>query len=93
MSNMSYCRFQNTSKDLDDCQTAVEDLIQGDSGPLSREELEAAGRLIESCANIISLLADHAIGHDIDTLMDRPHLLKAILQQANSNATATEDGE
>lgn len=25
MSNMSYCRFQNTSKDLEDCLDALED--------------------------------------------------------------------
>lgn len=59
MSNMSYCRFQNTSKDLDDCQQALEDLINDDdTRALDRDELAAAKRLAKSCAAILNLLAE-----------------------------------
>lgn len=56
MGNMSYCRFQNTVGDLRDCQGALEELLAGD-GKLSREELSAAIRLVETCQEIISEVA------------------------------------
>lgn len=49
MSNMSYCRFNNTLNDLHDCQDA---LGSGDS--LSAEERAKAVRLINVCRNIAS---------------------------------------
>ena len=58
MSNMSYCRFQNTARDLDDCADAIEGLMCSEQEPLSDEELRAAKRLVESCARIVQLLAD-----------------------------------
>jgi len=59
MANMSYCRFQNTAGDLDDCQSAFEGLVNDpDEKPLSREELAAAKRLVKTCAAILNLLAE-----------------------------------
>ena len=43
MANMSYCRFQNTKKDLDDCITALENLDIN-----SKEEKKAAKHMIEN---------------------------------------------
>lgn len=40
MSNMSYCRFQNTSRDLNDCLDALEE-----ERPLSEDEYRAAIRM------------------------------------------------
>lgn len=48
MSNMSYCRFQNTLSDLRDCADALEE----DDEPLSSEEARAAIKLIEECFRI-----------------------------------------
>jgi hypothetical protein len=48
MSNMSYCRFQNTLKDLSDCHNA---LWEGEE--LSEEEENAKKRLIKLCKEII----------------------------------------
>lgn len=42
MSNMSYCRFQNTLDDLRDCLEAL-----GNNERLSEEELEALEAMIE----------------------------------------------
>jgi hypothetical protein len=45
MPNMSYCRFQNTLSDLDDCYENMEN-------ELSDDENEAKNRLIRVCADI-----------------------------------------
>tara|TARA_R110001632_G_scaffold52435_4_gene130049 strand:- start:135 stop:374 length:240 start_codon:yes stop_codon:yes gene_type:complete len=55
MSNMSYCRFQNTTQDLQDCIDAVEQLINTngfdeDGDTLSRRESEAMHEMIEQAA-------------------------------------------
>ena len=47
MSNMSYCRFQNTLTDLRDCQNA---LFEGEE--LSEAEEKAKKRLIQVCQAI-----------------------------------------
>lgn len=48
---MSYCRFQNTVIDLVDCLRALEE-IDFDLKKLSKDEMEAACRLIEICQEI-----------------------------------------
>jgi len=57
MSNMSYCRFQNTLSDLRDCYRAMcEDGIQEqtDHGAdaLSHDEMTARKDLLDLCARI-----------------------------------------
>ena len=52
MSNMTYCRFQNTSKDLQDCIDAVEQMINNDgcdeyNEHLSRDEKRAFEEMVE----------------------------------------------
>ena len=51
MSNMSYCRFQNTLRDLKDCLDALCD-IDGNLSELSKEESRAADNLILVCEEI-----------------------------------------
>lgn len=57
MSNMSYCRFENTVADLDDC---YESMSMGDND-LSDTEVKAKKRLIDMC---IDIACDH--GHEND---------------------------
>lgn len=52
MSNMSYCRFQNTLADLRDCFDAMNE-DDDDLGDLSEYEAEAKYKLIELCRTII----------------------------------------
>jgi len=47
MSNMSYCRFQNTLQDLRDCLEHISDK------DVSEEEEKARARLINVCRDII----------------------------------------
>jgi hypothetical protein len=49
MGNMSYCRFQNTLSDLQECQEALNDCDE-----LSEEEEEANNCLLFLCAEIVS---------------------------------------
>jgi len=47
MSNMSYCRFENTASDLLDCRSHITDKLTGDYEPAARQ------RLVELCAGIL----------------------------------------
>ena len=47
MANMSYCRFQNTLSDLEDCAENM-----GDNATLSESERRAMVRLIKLCGQI-----------------------------------------
>ena len=66
MSNMSYCRFQNTTQDLQDCIDAVDTMINNkgkdeDGETLSRNEENAMLEMIEQAkhfSEIASELAD-----------------------------------
>jgi len=71
MSNMSYCRFQNTEKDLSDCAEALEGLLgtDPDMEPLSNAESRAAVNLASRCFDIAKLFADH-FNTSVDELMD-----------------------
>ena len=51
---MSYCRFQNTAGDLDECLDA---LVDGEE--LSQDELRAARRMVQTCRELIQAAADH----------------------------------
>jgi hypothetical protein len=58
MANMSYCRFQNTLKDLQDCYENIEDDIfinESDAEDLTfneNQEIKARLRLIDLCKSI-----------------------------------------
>jgi hypothetical protein len=73
MSNMSYCRFQNTLKDLMDCQNALEEFFTGaDDSDLSADELRAAHQLVETCLSIAQLVGDQrSIDIDADDALNQ----------------------
>jgi len=48
MGNMSYCRYENTLKDLEDCEEHFDEKVNSDS------EHEARKELIQLCMNIAS---------------------------------------
>ena len=50
MANMSYCRFENTAKALQDCICALE---QGETTELSKYELHGLGDLLAGCNELI----------------------------------------
>lgn len=73
MSNMSYCRFENTSLDLADCNEALESLLNCEGGSsLSDRELQAAVRLIGLCKDVLCKVEAHLTGNgvEMDSIMD-----------------------
>ena len=54
MSNMSYCRFQNTAPDLKDCLDNMDtlELLDDDSGENDKAEWRSRRRLIKYCVEI-----------------------------------------
>ena len=94
MSNMSYCRFQNTASDLEDCKDALEEMIGDRTGKLSQEELHAAKRLVQTCLDIVRLLDDarmlsDRILIDIDDAGGVQHFensYASIIEDANAEA-------
>ena len=55
MANMGYCRFQNTLDDMEDCLTALGEIIDGERGKLSKEEHKAARYLMGVCREFLEL--------------------------------------
>lgn len=49
---MSYCRFQNTLLDLQDCEGALQEGFNTEDTELSHEEKRAMKNLIELCREI-----------------------------------------
>ncbi len=84
MSNKTFCRFRNIVTDMSDCEDAIEELLNGvtdDGQPLSDDELRAAGRLIMSCINVVTLIADQArITVDVDEVEES---IESVLRNAN----------
>jgi hypothetical protein len=50
MGNMSYCRFENTANDLDDCLRAIED---GEYEDLNSYEQSGLSSLMSLCQQIL----------------------------------------
>lgn len=70
MSNMSYCRFHNTSLDFDDCAEVVMDLLSGDEEEaLSGNELSHAVDLLMRARDTVQEIAD-VVGKSPDELTD-----------------------
>ena len=55
MPNMSYCRFENTVHDMQDCIYAIED---GDTSELSSSEVRALEEFLDLAREIINLEYD-----------------------------------
>lgn len=71
MSNMSYCRFQNTLRDFEDCREALEEQVNDtDARPLDEHELRAAKALAYSCLNFLTLIVQEGGGNDLTDLVD-----------------------
>lgn len=90
MSNMSYCRFENTLRDLSDCQNALEGLFAGEQGKLSDEELRHAKALVQCCIDIASRVADQRgiCVNEEDGMSDLESSIDEILDEANDAAEA-----
>lgn len=59
MSNMSYCRFENTLAELRDCERYLDD-------DLSESEAWARDRLVEPCKKIVDHEPDTGRDHGVE---------------------------
>jgi len=75
--NMSYCRFENTYRDLQDCYNAMDD-------DLSEEETEFRKRLIELCRDISDEYGHLTESTDSDKLKKLKLISKALKTFPNS---------
>lgn len=71
MGNMSYCRFENTARDLRDCLDAIN---ENDLGEMSNYETRGFLALVEYCKTIASKYEDY----DADEL-------KEMIDELNDN--------
>ena len=51
MANMSYCRFENTTKDMEDCLHAIE---YGETNDLNEYEVRALAEFVTLAKEIIN---------------------------------------
>lgn len=82
MANMSYCRFQNTSRDFGDCISAVEDMIE-EGFDLSDDERMAFKDMIEQAVQFLELIA-HQVDYDdpFDQLTSKSEIVVADFERA-----------
>lgn len=91
MSNMSYCRFENTAKDLADCRDALDNFLngqpeeRGDEVALSESELEWAKELVRDARAILEMVADTK-GEFLENLDEND--ADAVLDEAQVKAQA-----
>lgn len=62
MSNMSYCRFQNTLSDFRDCVENIRNLNPEDNGQNNRYELAARVGLVELSMALLEELGYEIVG-------------------------------
>lgn len=55
MPNMSYCRFENTLDDLDDCRGEMTHCDSIEDMDLSPTELSALKQMVECCSEIVEM--------------------------------------
>jgi hypothetical protein len=71
MTNMSYCRFENTLADLRDCYEQIESLLEGDPETeqvTSDRERKARIALIELCFDVVARFEDEGVEADDNDL-------------------------
>lgn len=85
MTNMSYCRFQNTATDLMDCVDNFDDLK-------SNEEREARKRLVKHALVLVQKAADAVMESDQSgQLSDLLHELHRLVHDGDKLARALGD--
>jgi len=93
MTNMSYCRFENTLGDLRDCKEQLEMLLVGDAdtGAMSSpQERRARIQLIVECYELVELFKDAGIDGDE---LDLQRTIERVVQQSEEACEADSEGD
>jgi len=73
MSNMSYCRFQNTASDLRDCQEALQEILDNpkdENHKLSSAEFYAFRDMVGTITQIMYIIEDNDLTDNDGILTD-----------------------
>ena len=65
MSNMSYCRFQNTVRDMEDCIDNFEDFICGESSDIE----------VRAYSNFIRMIIGFNNNYDLESILKDKDLI------------------
>jgi hypothetical protein len=79
MNNMSYCRFQNTRTDLDDCAEHIADFLT------DKDEKRARHKLVSACVEICE-----AVGFTVNN--DETKTGKASIEDAIASSLSDYEG-
>ena len=88
--NMSYCRYENTVSDFQDCVDALEEAIQEVDVTLSDTETAARKRMIVLAARYILAVHDAKLPEvvdDEDELADAVEEVAGVIEQCSLNAS------
>jgi hypothetical protein len=88
MTNMSYCRFENTLADLRDCYEQLELLLDGDAETTqmsSHLERRARIALIELCFDVVARFQDEGIETDQNDLTGA---IRKVVEEAEETCDA-----
>ena len=55
MANMSYCKFENTLDDLEECRGEMTHCVSVEDMDLSESELSALHQMVECCSEIVEM--------------------------------------
>lgn len=96
MSNMSYCRYENTLQDLRDCFGDMQERAETDElEPLSQSEEDAKASLINLCQKIVDLASEEeeldepsreVLSHEARTVVISELINLALVRSGWSNA-------
>lgn len=67
MPNMSYCRFQNTVSDLDDCLEHIHDDVSEEEHNARQRLIEIARQIVDEANGNETLMQDHEDSEDEDS--------------------------
>ena len=93
MTNMSYCRFENTLGDLKDCADQIELLLDGDpeTDRVTRPcERRSRVQLIELCFDVVARFQDEGVDADVNDLRGA---IDSVVAEAEENLPEPEEVE
>ena len=74
MSNMNYCTFENTSKDMAQALDKLESVLDGNDSDMSKYELDGSHRLVNLAATITARVAEASL--------DSPRLISPLTPES-----------
>jgi hypothetical protein len=81
MANMSYCRWHNTSNDLQDCVNSIETIEEEGFDSLSRDEQRGLLNVVRSAVKLLSQMPVEILAQadiDLNSLPTQEDIMDAV---------------